>query len=165
MLLVFFGWLPVWAALPLTMGTVSETYWYGAEVAYEQQSGDAIVVWNDNSQAAGDKLRFAVWDGSGWSTPQSIGIYPGTEPQNLKLAFDPASDSLALVVSDVSADDHVIIWDGDNWTDVLTLDTSGTAESDQSAIAVAFEAQSGDAMVTYRIEGSSSVYYRIWDGN
>ena len=154
-----------WSALPLSMGTVSETYWYGADVAYEQQSGDALVVWNDNSQSAGDKLRFAVWDGSSWSAAQSITAYTGTEPQNLRLAFDPGSDTLALVVNDVNADDHVMVWDGSGWTGALTLDTSGTAESDQSAIAVAFEAQSGDAMVTYGIDGSSSVYYRMWDGS
>ena len=153
-----------WTALPLSMGTVSENYWYGAEVAYEQHSGDAVVVWNDNSQAVGDKLRYAVWDGSTWSAPQSIGSYAGTEPQNLRLAFDPGSDTLALVVSDVTADDHVMIWDGSAWGNAVTLDTSGTAESDQSAIAVAFEAQTGDAMVAYGINGSSAVYYRIWDG-
>ena len=153
-----------WTALPLSMGTVSENYWYGAEVAYEQLSGDAVVVWNDNSQAVGDKLRFAVWDGSTWSAPQSIGSYAGTEPQNLRLAFDPGSDTLALVVSDVAADDHVMIWDGSAWGNAVTLDSSGTAESDQSAIAVAFQAQTGDAMVAYGINGSSAVYYRIWDG-
>ncbi len=153
-----------WSALPLSMGTVSETYWYGAEVAYEQQSGDAVVVWNDNGQASGDKLRYAIWNGSSWSTPQSIGAYAGAEPQNLRLAFDPGADTLALIVSDVTADDHVIIWDGSAWVGATTLDTSGSAESDQSAIAVAFEAQTGDAIVTYGIEGSSAVYYRIWDG-
>ena len=42
------------------VGTVSETYWYGADVAYEQLSGDGIVVWNDNSQAAGNQLRFSI---------------------------------------------------------------------------------------------------------
>ena len=45
-----------------------------------------------------------------------------------------------------------------------TLDTTGTAESDQSAIAVSFEAQSGDALVTYGMNGEPDVYYRIWDG-
>ena len=153
-----------WSALPLSMGTVSETYWYGTEVVYEQLSGDAVVVWNDNSQAAGDKLRYAVWDGTNWSTPQSIAAYPGTEPQNLRLAFDPGSDTLALVVSDVSADDHVLIWDGASWGNALTLDNSGTAENDQSAIAVAFEALTGDAMVTYGVEGDTAVHYRIFDG-
>ena len=46
-----------WSAFKLG-ALVSETYWYGAEVAYEQFSGDAIVVFNDNSQAAGDKLQY-----------------------------------------------------------------------------------------------------------
>jgi len=75
-----------WSALPLSMGTVSETYWWGADVAYEQTSGDAVVVWNDNSQPAGQKLRYAVWNGSSWSTPQSIAAYTGVEPQNVTIA-------------------------------------------------------------------------------
>jgi len=70
-----------WSALPLSMGTVSETYWWGADIAYEQTSGDAVVVWNDNSQAAGQKLRYAVWNGSSWSTPQSIAPTPATSPR------------------------------------------------------------------------------------
>ena len=95
------------------MGDVSEDYWYGVDVAYEQQSGDAVVVWNDNTQAVGEKLRYAVWDGSSWTTtPTSISAYTGVEPQNMRLAFDPGSDNMALVVSDASADDHVLIWDG-----------------------------------------------------
>ncbi len=153
-----------WSSIALT-GTVSETYWYGAEVAYEQVSGDAVVVWNDNSQAAGDMLRYAVWDGSNWSTPQSIAAYVGAEPQNLRLAFDPGSDAMVLVVSDVVADDYALVWDGDTWGNAIALDKSGTVESDQSAIAVAFEAQSGEAMVTYGKNGDANVYYRMWDGS
>ena len=108
---------------------MSESYWYGADVAYEQQSGDAVVVWNDNSQAAGEKLRYAVWDGSSWTTsPTSISAYGGVEPQNMRLAFDPGSDTMALVVNDASADDYVLIWDGSAWGK-LQLDTSGTLET------------------------------------
>ena len=154
-----------WTQLPLSMGTVSENYWYGAEVAYEQLSGDAVVVWNDNSQAAGNKLRFAVWDGSSWTAPQSITAYTGAEPQNLRLAFDPGSDTMVLVVNDINADDYALVWDSDNWGNAITIDSSGTAESDQSAIAVAFEAQSGDSMVLYGKNSDSKVYYRIWDGS
>ena len=50
-----------WTGIQLA-GTVSETYWYGADVAYEQLSGDAVVVWNNGSQ-----LQYAVWDGTSWS--------------------------------------------------------------------------------------------------
>ncbi|NNK94863.1 MAG: DUF4347 domain-containing protein, partial [Desulfobacterales bacterium] len=148
------------------LGEVSEDYWYGVDVAYEQLSGDAVVVWNDNAQASGDKLRYAVWNGSTWSTsPTSISAYSGNEPQNMKLAFDPGSDTMALVVNDVTADDYVLIWDGTSWGNGLTLDTSGTSESDQSAISVAFEAQTGKAMVMYGKDADPDVYYRVWDGS
>ena len=148
-----------WTGIQMA-GTVSETYWYGADVAYEQLSGDAVVVWNDGSQ-----LQYAIWDGSAWTAPQSITAYTGAEPQNLRLAFDPGSDAMVLVVDDVNADDYALVWDGDSWGNAITLDTTGTLESDQSAIAVSFEAQSGNALVTYGIEGSADVFYRIWDGS
>jgi hypothetical protein len=97
-----------WSALSLgTLGTVSETYWYGSDVAYESQSGDAVLVWNDSSEAAGDELRFSVWDGSSWTTPASIAAYTGAEPQNIRLASSPSSDEMVLVVSDGSANDYV----------------------------------------------------------
>ncbi|MDX1267650.1 MAG: hypothetical protein R3311_09820, partial [Oceanisphaera sp.] len=147
-----------WSSTALA-GTVTETYWYGAEVAYEQQSGDAVVVWNNGSQ-----LQYAVWDGSSWTAPQSIGAYTGAEPQNLRLAFDPGSDAMALVVNDINADDYALIWDGSSWGNQILLDASGTAESDQSAIAVAFEAHSGNAMVTYGKNADAKVYYRVWNG-
>ncbi|MBT8361895.1 MAG: DUF4347 domain-containing protein, partial [Deltaproteobacteria bacterium] len=148
------------------LGEVSESYWYGVEVAYEQLSGDAVVVWNDNAQAIGDKLRYAVWNGSSWSTsPTSISAYAGNEPQNMKLAFDPGSDTMALVVNDVTADDYAMIWDGTAWGSAIPLDSSGTAESDQSAIGVAFEAHTGRALITYGKNSDTDIYYRIWNGS
>ena len=37
-----------WSPLPINpLGSVSQTFWWGADVAYEQQSGDAVLVWND----------------------------------------------------------------------------------------------------------------------
>ena len=69
------------------------------------------------------------------------------------------------MVSDVSADHYALVWDGDAWGNAITLDSSGTAESDQSAIAVSFEAQSGNALVTYGKNGDTDVYYRVWDGS
>jgi uncharacterized protein YheU (UPF0270 family) len=154
-----------WSALPINnLGTVSETYWWGADVAHEQVSGDALVVWNDNSQAAGLKLRYAVWNGSSWSTPQSIAAYTGTEPQNVTLAVDPSSDVMVLYVNDVAADDYALVWNGSSWGNAITLDTSGTAENDQNTLGVAFEARTGRAMVAYNKDLDPKVYYRIWNG-
>ncbi len=155
-----------WAEVSLgTLGKVSEGYWWGAEIAYEQTSGDAVIVWNDDGQSSGQQLRYATWDGSSWSSVQSVPGYTGDEPQHMKLSFDPKSDEMVLVVSDKDADDYAFVWDGNSFGNIVSLDTSGDNESDQTAIAVSHEADSGDAIVTYGKEGSNDVFYRVWDGS
>ena len=44
-----------WTSLGI-LGSVNESYWYGAEVAYEQTSGDAIIVWNDKDQVTTENV-------------------------------------------------------------------------------------------------------------
>ena len=154
-----------WAEVSLgTLGTASENKWWGAEVAYEQTSGDAVMVWNDDSQALGQELRYATWDGTSWSAVQSVPGWAGSEPQHMKLSFDPNSDEMVLVVNDNDADDYAFVWDGSSWGNGISLDTSGNAEADQTAIVVAHEADSGDAIVTFGKSGSTDVFYRVWDG-
>ena len=155
-----------WSALSINqMGSVSETYWWGADVAYESQSDDAVMVWNDDSQSAGDKLRFSVWDGSSWTSPASISAYAGSEPQNVSITSNPNSDEMVLVVTDTSADDYVLVWDGSSWGDAVMLDSSGTSESDQSSASVIYEQQSGHAMVVYGKNSDANAYYRTWNGS
>jgi len=57
-----------------------------------------------------------------------------------------------------------LVWNGSSWGNAITLDTSGTAENDQNTLGVAFEAQSGRAMVAYNKDLDPKVYYRIWNG-
>ena len=72
---------------------------------------------------------------------------------------------MVLVVNDFNADDYALVWNGSTWGNALSLDTSGTAESDQSALFVAYEQQSGRAMVVYGKDGDVDSYYRIWNGS
>ncbi len=154
-----------WAQVSLgVLGQVSEAYWWGAEVAYEQTSGDAVMVWNDDGQSSGQELRYATWDGSSWSAVQSVSGYTGNEPQHMKLSFDPNSDEMVLVVNDKDADDYAFVWDGNSWGNMISLDTSGNSEADQTAIAVSHEAESGDAIVTFGKSGSTDIFTRTWDG-
>ncbi len=155
-----------WSALSINpLGSVSESYWWGFDVAYEQQSGDAVLVWNDNGQSAGNKLRYSVWNGSSWTAPASITDYGGSEPQHMHLEADPNSDEMVLVVNDGNADDYALVWNGSNWGNVLALDSSGASENDQSAIYVAHEQQSSRALAVYGKDGDANGYYRIWDGS
>ena len=68
-------------------------------------SGDAVVVWDDNAQTAGNKLRFATYDGTtvtGWSAATSITApaYAGDEPLYMQLVSRPGADDMVLVVND-----------------------------------------------------------------
>jgi len=142
---------------------VSESYWWGCGVAYERQSGDGVLVWNDNSQSAGNKLRYTVWNGSSWTTPASITAYTGGEPQHMHLAAMPGADQMVLVVNDGNADDYALVWDGSSWGNQVLLDSSGTGEGDQTALYVACENRGGRCLVLYGKDGDANAYYRIWD--
>ena len=52
-----------WAALPFTLHQVSETFWWSVDVAYESQSGDALLVWA-NGTTGTTPLSYRVWNGS-----------------------------------------------------------------------------------------------------
>ncbi len=146
-----------WSTLPANpLGTVTQSYWWSMDVAYEQQSGDAVMVWAD-----GTELKYSTWDGSSWTAEAIIQDFGGTSPRQIQLAAQPSGDEMVMVVSDSSGNDTAWVWDGSNWTSQRSLDTSGGY---LTSVYVAYEQQSGDAMVTYAKSGDDNVYYQIWDG-
>ena len=140
------------------IGPVSESFWWGFDVAYESQSGDAVAVWNTGSTT---DLTTATWDGATWSAPTSVALPTTGEPQHLRLESNPNADELVLVVSNSSSDDYALVWDGSTWGDSLVLST-GTGD-DLTDVAVAYEHASGDAMVAWG-DGSTALHWLTWDG-
>ncbi len=151
-----------WSKTSLTaLAAVSQAYWWGADVAYEQQSGDAILVWTGGTTYA-NQLRYQVWNGSSWLPAAGIAAYTGTTPMQIRLAANPNSDEMVLVVNDASENDYALVWNGSTWGNLQPLASSTT--DDRTDIFVAYEQQTGRAMVVYG-NGTSSVYYRIWNGS
>ena len=147
-----------WGELPISpLGTASQSYWWGFDVAYESQSGDALLVWNDNPN-----LKYSVWDGSSWTPAATIGVYPGGEPRQMQLASHPGADEMVLVVNDASEVDRAMVWDGSAWGNVIQLDND--SGDDRTDIYVAYEQQSGRALVAYG-SNSRSVFHYIWNGS
>lgn len=151
------SWIPL-SSSPLGTGTAADRQ--GFAVAYEQTSGDAVLVWND-----GEDLRYAVFNGTSWSSVQTIGAYAGAEPERMQIAAQPGGDKLALVISDANADDYALIWNGSSWGNAISLDTSGSRETDQVASSIAFESQSGRAVVAFGKANDPNVYYRVFSGS
>ena len=145
-------------ALPINpLGTVTQNYWWGMDVAYESDSGDAVLVWTD-----GANIEYATWDGTSWSAVNTIGIYSGATPRQLQLAASPDSDEMVLVVSDSNSHDRAFVWDGDGWGNAVTLATN--SGDDRTDINVAYEQQSGHAMVVYSDNTNNDLRYQIWNG-
>jgi uncharacterized repeat protein (TIGR01451 family) len=142
----------------------SHLYW-GSAVAYEQSSGHLMLVWNDDANTASgtdDELRFVTRENGVWGTVASLSA--ANQPQNLRLAALPNSDQLALVYSTSTGADYVRIWSGTSWGAAQTLDTTGGA---LTSVNVAYETQSGRAMVVYGKPTATSpnLFFRLWNGS
>jgi hypothetical protein len=152
-----------WSGLPFNdLATVSTSTYHGFDVAYENQSGDAILVWNNGAGGAAP-LSYRVWDGAAWSGEQTIAAPAAGEAYEIRLAASPVSDEMVLIVSNASADEYALVWNGSSWGNGVVLDTGNPGQ--RTEIAVAYEAQSGQALVVYdAIFGGGGMNYRTWDG-
>jgi hypothetical protein len=86
---------------------------------YEQLTGNAHVVYNDNSQIP--KTR--VWDGASWGIEVSLESV-GDEPFWFELAADPFSNNLILMTGDNGGDVTAFTYDGSTWTNQGEIDTN-----------------------------------------
>ena len=151
-----------WSALPMNdLATVSQSYWWGFDIQYESQSGDAVLVWANGSTGT-DGISYATWDGSSWSAEQTLTAPQSGAARQIQLAADPNSDELVLIASNSSSQDYALVWNGSAWGSSTTLD-SGTGD-DRTDINIAYESESGEAIAVFG-RGSSSLATAIWDGS
>ena len=148
-----------WSALPINpLGSYAVASSWMADVAYESVSGDAVLVWADNTD-----LKFSVWNGTSWTAAALLSDYAavsgGTVATHVSLAAKPGGDELVLAVTDNLGKDYAFVWNGSSWSAGQQFSAAGgNAASD-----VVYEAQSGRAMLVYGDAGASG-YYRIWNG-
>jgi hypothetical protein len=151
-----------WSPLPINpLGTMSTSAYWGVDVAYESQSGDAVLVWG-NGTTGSASLSYSVWNGSSWSAPATIAVPIAGAAHQLQLAASPISDEMVLVVSTAGSQDYALVWNGSSWGNAITLSATGTG-NDRTDVYVAYEQRSGDALVVYG-RGTSAVHFRTWNG-
>jgi hypothetical protein len=143
----------------LAVTTVSDPDEWGFDVAYESQSGDAVLVWNDGAGG----IQSATWDGASWTPAGAITPPVAGEAVQMRLAAAPGSDEMMLVVNNDGNQVYAARWDGDAWGTPLHF-PAGDSSSYVTDIAVVYEQQSGDAMVVFG-DSTVDVQYRIWDGS
>ncbi len=130
------------------------------DVAYEQVSGRGIVVYNPSS--TGVDPKFIIWNGSGWSSSQTIDIDTTGVIYWIKLASKPSSDEIAMITLDANKDVYGMIWNGSTWGNGLTLENDASFYSDE-CIAVEYMQVSKDAMFIWS-QPTGLMQYRTWNG-
>ena len=137
--------------------TGMETTGYGsAAVVYEQQSGDALILWGHSGS---DQIYYALWNGASLSSADQLPNF-GDDPQVIRAAADPTSDYIVVIAVDASKDLNVAVWDGSAWSDSLEISTDLAYNSGQ-VLDVAWE-HSGEDVVIAWAEWSKNVYYFVW---
>ena len=152
-----------WSALPINplASGVTDGFWWSVAVAHEQTSGNAVAVWD-----AVSALKYSVWNNSTWTTPATISTPVSGEPKQIRLAAKPRANEMVVVVGSTGGD-YALVWSGSGWGNPVTLDSSTTDHTD---VFVAYEQQSGRAMVVYGKDTPTpqqaeyDAYYRIWNG-
>ncbi|MGQ0605987.1 MAG: LamG-like jellyroll fold domain-containing protein, partial [Candidatus Nitrosotenuis sp.] len=118
------------------------------DVAYETNSGDAIVVYTTNTDT--NRPHYRIWNGTGWTADAAISQtrLTGGTLEWIKLAPDLQSDKIALAFSDSNDDLSAIIWSGSTWNTEpgFALDRTLTA-SDTQKFDLSYEGASGDLII------------------
>lgn len=134
------------------------------DVAYEQSSGDALVVYYDGGEG---NFGYRTYNGSSLSSESDLAMTGINENEILTLYPKPNSDQIMMVtVTRSSAGDpsiHAILWNGSSWDSWTTIETNGTS-NDDDIVDFAWETSSGDGLLVYGENGSSSPRYRTWMG-
>lgn len=135
------------------------------DIAYEQTSGDLMVVLCNGTEA-----EYVVWDGSMWSATSSISLKNSGECRWVELASDPVGDELLAgfrhVVNDVGGnaseiESEFLVWSG-SWGNSLRM--GQLTEDDSLGIAIKYEESGDEAMVIASNRDNASFYYDRWDG-
>ncbi|MCD6365062.1 MAG: DUF2341 domain-containing protein, partial [Planctomycetes bacterium] len=131
------------------------------DIAYEQSSERAMVVYRNNSVPNPDVPAYALWDGTGWmhGSVQSIGNHRLIQ---VRLVPDPGSDEIMLVTMDTDLDIYAQVWNGSAWGNVQMLTGSGRTH-EYLCFDAAYEYGTGEVVVVWGQTGDN-IYYRKWDG-
>lgn len=147
---------------PLEVANVGTTldYYRVFDIAYEQNSGRALIVYNPSS--TGYKPFFRIWNGSAWSSPQEIQMSSTAVIYWIKLASKPRSNEIAMITLHSNQRVYGMIWDGESWSHELLLENSASTYT-RECIALEYTQISKEAMFVWG--AGTYMHSRVWNGS
>lgn len=129
-------------------------------MAYEQLSGDALVVYRVGSTTP---VYYRTWNGTAWSAENSTASLTTGSATWMKLVPKPGSNEIMLLALDNNKDLQAMVWDGSAFGNKVTL-TTAAIQSGVECIAAAYESLSGRCIVGWG-DNTTPCATRIWTGS
>ncbi|RLG26750.1 hypothetical protein DRN76_00985 [Methanosarcinales archaeon] len=151
-----------WGTVLEVTTIVADVDYRGFDIAYEDSSGDAIIVYQNNV----DDPLYRVWNGTGWSDAATLDLPTADIPVWIVMASKPGSDEIIVETLDKGLDVTAAVWDGSAWGNSINLEGDAILYT-YRAIAIDYESTSGDAMVAWsdKNEKTGGPQYRFWNGS
>lgn len=133
------------------------------DVAYEQTSGDAVIVYKrDTPTPAG--LYFVVWNGTSLSAATCTGDSVPNVIQWVRLEPKPSADNMLLTFSDDKGSIYSYVWDGSTFTNRQDILTGYASAATAQPFDIAYTQSAGVGFVVWVDTNSTRPKYRTWDG-
>lgn len=126
------------------------------DIAYEQSTGRAMVVWADSNY-----VKYRIWNGASWGSEQNLYSFSNSVCW-LKLAADLRSNNMILVSQDIANDIYANTWTGSSWSSSRLLENNAGTSS-RRTVDVAFEQSSETGLVVWG-DTTSTPKYETWNG-
>ncbi|MBI3606413.1 MAG: fibronectin type III domain-containing protein [Nitrospirae bacterium] len=108
-------------------------------------------------------VQYQRWIGGAWSS-RLTGPSLSASPVWQVMKANPIRDERILAVVDDQRRLMLSVWNGQVWTGAIEATSSVGLARPTQAVDVAYEQQTGHAVVVYARTDSTSLRYRIWDG-
>src|SRR5256885_16788831 len=138
------------------------------DVAFEQSSGDALLVWVGWDGNNTHDISYMTYTSGAWSAVQWYDDTTNTNvgPYGLvELAPKKGSDQIGLVGGDINQNDiTALIWDGSAFTNFVEVNTNSNQPGYENA-AIAWESNSGHLVVVSADASSTTCRYMVYTTN
>jgi len=147
----------------MEFATISNASFKCFNIAYESQSGDALILGRANTSST---PKYTIWDGTSWLYNPPINSIDtgGSKIRLVVMAANPFTDEILIAIVDWGKRLDLFQWDGNSFTHLGTIENA-VKNSTQHIVDVVYEQQSGDAMIVWGKDGSSTCKFTIWDGS
>lgn len=154
-----------WGAVTQVCSGTSQTNNRPFDAAYEQASGDGLVVyWKDSSS----RIGYRTYNGTTLSSESTLNLSGATASAYMALFPRPGTDTIILLAEDSYGGGTSLsaaVWNGSSWGSWMQLTSNGIASTKNECFSLAFEGVSNTALCVYAENNISTPRYRTWNGS